>query len=173
MNNIARAIMLGAFSAGVLDLCYAFIVYGPLSYGLSPMRVLQSVAAGWVGRDASRAGGWSTAGLGLATHFMLATMMATVFVLAATRIRVLATNALPMGFAYGLILYIVMNYVVVPLSAAHASQQFAANIADAIERLRAAFSAPRPAEPLMLIGTIFTHTLLVGIPIALSARRYT
>jgi hypothetical protein len=65
-----------------------------------------------------------------------------------------------------------MNYIVVPLSAAHASQHFAANVADCVERLQTAFSALRPKDPLQLLGTILTHTAFVGIPIALVARRY-
>ena len=59
--RILWGILLGGLIAGALDIVYAFVVYGPLSYGVSPRAVLQSVAAGWIGRDASRAGGWSTA----------------------------------------------------------------------------------------------------------------
>ena len=34
MIRIALAILLGGLVAGVLDILYAFIVYGPLSYGV-------------------------------------------------------------------------------------------------------------------------------------------
>ena len=168
--SAARAILIGGAAAGVLDILYAFIVYGPLSYGLTPVQVLQSVAAGWIGRDASRAGGLATAALGLATHFMIATIMAAVFVAAAMRIKALTAEPIVAGLLYGLILYVAMNYVVVPLSAAHASGQFAASLADAAERLQTAFSAFRPKDPWQLGGTVFTHTVFVGVPIALSAR---
>ena len=119
MSGAARAILVGAFAAGALDICYAFVVFGPLSYGLTPTQVLQSVAAGWIGRDVARAGGASTAVLGLATHFMLAAIMATAFVGAASRFKALTGEAVVAGLLYGLILYVVMNYVVVPQSAAH------------------------------------------------------
>jgi uncharacterized membrane protein YagU involved in acid resistance len=171
--KIVWAILLGGLAAGALDILYAFIVYGPLSYGLSPERVLQSVAAGWIGRDAARAGGVETAALGLATHFMLATTMAAIYVLLAARIAALRTNAPLCGIVYGLILYVAMNYVVVPLSAA-ATGHFA-NAAEIGPRLQEAFSEIRGGggdeHPWLIWGTLFTHTLLVGAPIALIAKR--
>lgn len=168
------AILLGGLSAGLLDIVYAFVVYGPLSYGLTPEQVLQSVAAGWIGRDASRAGGVETAALGLGTHFLIATIMAAVFVFAASRASALTARPILWGFVYGLGLYVTMNYVVVPLSAA-ATGEFPAGADDIAERLGTSFSMLRPrfdpAYPWMIPGTIFTHTILVGVPIALIARR--
>ncbi|MBN8606679.1 MAG: hypothetical protein J0L81_07160 [Caulobacterales bacterium] len=175
MNKALSATLAGGFIAGVLDILYAFIVYGPLSYGMSPLQVLQSVAAGWVGRDASRAGGWETGALGLGTHFLIAIIMAAVFVFAGTKMRALLQRPILWGFLYGLVLYVAMNYVVAPLSAAGAAGHFAASAGEAMERLSHAFGALRPSDPeraWMLPGTIFTHTFLVGIPIALAARRF-
>lgn len=169
MNKL-KAIVAGGLIGGVLDIVYAFVVYGPLSYKLSPEDVLHSVAAGWMGRDAANAGGLNTALIGLATHFMIAIVMAAVFV------AVLGASArarpLLWGVLYGLVLYVVMNYVVVPLSARHESQHFAASAPEAIARLKDAFSALRPKDPVMLAGTILTHTAFVGVPIALANRRY-
>ncbi|MFM9864005.1 MAG: hypothetical protein ACKVRO_10390 [Micropepsaceae bacterium] len=171
MSGEARAILAGGVIAGVLDIVYAFVVYG-LSYGLTPTQVLQSVAAGWIGREASRAGGFATAALGLASHFLIAAVMAAVFVAAASRVKTLTAEPVVAGLLYGLILYIAMNYVVVPLSAAHASGHFAAGFADVSARLQAAFSALRPSDPWQLTGAIFTHAAFVGVPIALAARHY-
>ena len=172
--KIVWAILLGGLAAGVLDILYAFVVYGSLSYGIAPERILQSVAAGWIGRDASRAGGMETAALGLATHFMLATIMAAIYVLLATRVSALTKQALLWGFVYGLILYVAMNYVVVPLSAS-ATGHFA-TAAEIGRRLQDAFSEVRGGGgedyPWMLWGTIFTHTVLVGLPISLIAKRF-
>jgi hypothetical protein len=174
MPRLLAAILLGGLAAGVLDILYAFVVYGPLSYGISPQRVLQSVAAGWIGREAARAGEWNTALLGLATHFLLATIMAAIFVFAASALRFLTRPALLWGFLYGLVLYVAMNYVVVPLSAA-ATGHFASSIGEASTRLQDSFSEVRGGAenyPWMVWGTILTHTVLVGIPIALIARRF-
>jgi hypothetical protein len=175
MNRLLLATVLGGFAAGALDILYAFAVYGPLSYGLTPQQVLQSVAAGWIGRDISMAGGASTALLGLGSHFLIAAAMAGVFVLAAARFSALTQRAILWGFIYGFALYVAMNYVVVPLSAA-AGGGFAASLTEAAGRLSVAFSQVRPSYdarfPWMLAGTIFTHTVLVGVPIALIARRF-
>lgn len=68
-----------------------------------------------------------------------------------------------------------MNYVVGPLSAAGAAGHFAVSGAEVSERLARAFSTLRPVDPdhpWMLPATIFTHTVLVGLPIALSAKRF-
>ncbi|HEU4967652.1 hypothetical protein [Sphingomonas sp.] len=167
-----RTIWIGGLVAGALDILYAIIVYGMPPFGLAPQQVLQSVAAGWVGRTDSMAGGWPTALLGLATHFGIATCMAAAFVLAARRWPGLVARPVLWGLVYGFGLYVAMNYVVAPLSAAHASGHFPADSSEAFARLSEAFSAVRPKDnrPL-LIGTLFTHMVLVGLPIALIARR--
>jgi uncharacterized membrane protein YagU involved in acid resistance len=173
--RILWAILLGGLIAGALDIVYAFVVYGPLSYGLTPQEVLQSVASGWLGRDASRAGGWDSATLGLASHFAISTLMAAIYVFTARRFRALTDKAILWGFIYGIILYVAMNYVVVPLSGA-GGDGFAASFAELLARLRESFSAIRPVWdtrfPWMIPGTILTHTVLVGIPIALAAKRF-
>lgn len=171
--RILGAILLGGLIAGALDIVYAFVIYGPLSYQMTPQEVLQSVAAGWIGRDASRAGGWNSAMLGLGSHFLIATLMAAAYVLAAQRFAVLKQKWVLWGFIYGLILYVAMNYVVAPLSAA-ATGQFA-GLSEIAPRLRDSFSDVRPRwdphYPWMIPGTLFTHTVLVGIPIAWAAQR--
>ncbi len=174
--RILWAILLGGLIAGALDIVYAFVVYGPLSYGLTPQEVLQSVASGWLGRDASRAGGWDSATLGLASHFAISTLMAAIYVFIARRFRALTDKAILWGFIYGLLLYVAMNYVVAPLSAAGGDGQFAASFGEIVDRLRESFSDIRPVWdarfPWMIPGTILTHMVLVGIPIALAAKRF-
>lgn len=174
--RILWAILLGGLLAGAFDILYAFVIYGPLSYGLTPQEVLQSVASGWLGREASRAGGWNSATLGLVSHFAIATIMAAVYVFAAQSFRVLTKSWLLWGFVYGLILYVAMNYVVAPLSAAGGDGHFALSIGEITSRLSESFSAVRPHYdpnyPWMIPGTIFTHTVLVALPIAWAARRF-
>jgi uncharacterized membrane protein YagU involved in acid resistance len=148
--KLIRPILIGGVIAGALDILYACIHYG-VALGASPARVCQSVASGILGKDAAVAGGLETAALGLGLHFMMAIMMSGFFVLLASRIAVLARYAWITGPIYGLGLYFVMNYVVVPLSnAAHNG-------------------AP---EGQFLVGALFTHIVLVGLPIALIAKRY-
>jgi len=174
MNKL-MAVLVGGLIAGVLDIIYAFIAYGPLSYGVTPMQVLHSVAAGLIGRDAARAGEWSTALLGLGLHFLIAIGMAAVFVALTSVFRFMTKQVVIWGLIYGLILYVAMNYVVVPLSAAGANLHFASSFAEASTRLRDSFSEVQGGGgeqyPWLLAGTIFAHTVLVGLPIALVAQR--
>ncbi|MFD1610645.1 hypothetical protein ACFSCW_02385 [Sphingomonas tabacisoli] len=166
------AIVKGGLAGGTLDILYAFIVYGMAPFNLTPENVLQSVAAGWVGRENSMAGGALTALLGLATHFGIATCMAAVFVAAARRWPTLIAHPVIGGLLYGFGLYVAMNYVVAPLSAAHTSGHFAGSFGEIAARLCESFSAIRPKNNMpLLIGTLFTHMALVGLPIALIARR--
>lgn len=176
--KILSAIVLGGLVAGALDIVYAFIVYGPAfpllvpgAEASSPVAILQSVARGWVGAPAASAGGLNTALLGAASHFGIAIVMAGVYVLAAQALPMLIRAPLFWGFLYGLVLMFVMNYVVVPISAAHASHHFAADASEAIARVKTTLANFQIKRPVLFAGTIFTHTVLVGIPIALIARR--
>ena len=54
------------------------------------------------------------------------------------------------GLAFGVITYFIMNWLVVPLR----------------------FDAPLPLKPLSLATQLFAHICLVGIPMALIAKRY-
>src|SRR5258706_3852195 len=114
--RLLTTILIAGLAAGAMDITYAFVVYGPLSYQMSPVEVLQSVAAGWLGKDAANAGGATTALLGLATHFMIATVMAAGFGLVATRWPALKRNAGTWAPIRGFGIYGGMGYVVVPLS---------------------------------------------------------
>jgi uncharacterized membrane protein YagU involved in acid resistance len=174
MPKSVTAIVLGGLAAGVLDILYAIIVFGPLTYGLPAQRVLQSIDAGWIGREAARAGGWTTALQGLASHFMLTIIMASAFVFAARALPALTKRPILWGFLYGLVLMVAMNYFVVPLSAA-ATGHFASSLSEAGERISAAFAelpGDATGNPIMFAGTILTHTMLVGVPIALIAKRF-
>lgn len=106
---------MGGGVAGLLDAIYATVLWGVILRG-NPAAVWQSVAAGLLGDDSYQGGG-ATAVLGLALHFLIAFGMALAYVLASRRLPVLTARPIPLGVLYGLVLYIVMNFVVVPLSA--------------------------------------------------------
>lgn len=145
----AKAILTGGLIAGALDITYACTHYA-LVFGTPPMRILQSVAAGALGREAAVGGGWGTAAVGLALHFVITLIMALVFVTIAQRVRVLLRLWPITALVYGLLLYVVMNYVVVPNSAANGS----------------------PPEGQFFWGALFAHIALVATPIVLAARAY-
>src|SRR3546814_6083570 len=100
--------------AGTRDLAYASTFWG-IQRGLTPLQILQSVAAGWLGR-ATFEGGYPSALLGLVSHYGIAITMAAVFWFASRRWPALVHKPLLTGSLYGLALYAVMTYVVVPLS---------------------------------------------------------
>ena len=106
----------GGLLAGALDITYA-CVFWAVKADLPPTRIFQSVAAGLLG-EASFEGGAATAALGLFLHFFIACTMALTYYLVSRRWTVLVRHPVPLGIAYGLLLYVVMNYIVVPLSAA-------------------------------------------------------
>jgi len=141
-------IVIGGLAAGFLDISFACI-YWALARDVPPQRIFQSVASGLLGKE-SYAGGWSTATLGLALHFLMTLIMAAAYYLASKRMAVLWRRPLAFGAAYGLFLYAVMNFIVVPLS-------------------RAAGGGPR--NDLWTWLGVAAHVMLVGIPIALSVRR--
>ena len=147
------ATLLGGLVAGALDITYA-CVHWNIAHDVAPMRIFQSVAAGLLGRDAAVAGGWNTAALGLALHFVMTTIMAAFFVAATRAMPALNRAPLLSGVIYGLGLYAVMNFIVVPFS----------NTGDGTIRA--------PEFNQFFYGGLLAHTLLVGVPIALIAKRF-
>lgn len=110
----ARAILFGGLTVAVLDIADAFIFYA--FYGASPVRILQSIAVGVLGRDAAFGGGAGTAVLGAALHCFISLTIVTVFYLAARRLPVLTRRPVVSGTIYGLGVYLTMYLVVLPLS---------------------------------------------------------
>ena len=142
-----RFVLLGGFVAGALDILYAWAFWW-IKAGVPARRIFQSVAAGLLGK-ATYDGGWATAALGLGLHFFIALSMSAAYHLVAARWPLLWRRPWPCGGAYGLLLYVIMNYVVVPLSKAGSGSK----------------------DGLWIGLTVVVHVLLIGVPIALSARR--
>ncbi|MGN6512682.1 MAG: hypothetical protein ACTHKZ_03810 [Lysobacteraceae bacterium] len=111
-----RWVLAGGLVLATLDAAFA-TGYWRLAAGVPWTRVFQSVAAGVLGVEASVAGGAATAWLGLALHYAIAMCFVAACTLAATRRAALLRHAPACGIAYGLLLYLVMNWVVIPLSA--------------------------------------------------------
>jgi hypothetical protein len=145
---VLRAIGLGGVAVGTLDLVDAFVFFG-LRSGAQPVAILHSIAAGFVGRDAARAGGTATALLGLLSHFLVAICIVTVYVLASRALPVLRKQWVVCGLMFGLIAYFVMTWFVVPMSNAGDGQ----------------ITFALPATPIVING-ILIHMFGVGLPAA-------
>ena len=114
MTKAFRTIFLAGLAAGIADITSAFIIYG--LRGSNPVRVLQSVASGWFGMD-SYEGGFATAAMGMFFHFFIAFNAAAVYVAFSRKLPFLVNHPMIFGPLYGIVVYVVMNSVVLPLSA--------------------------------------------------------
>lgn len=143
-----ETIVYGGLAIGILDGIFALVYYG-LILGANPLRIFQSISAGLLGREAAYSGGTATFLSGIVLHFVVATLIATVYYAASLKLPILIKRAVLCGLLYGMAAYLVMNYVVIPLSRAGAG-----------------------ASPLSVFLTgIIGHAFLVGLPVALIARR--
>jgi hypothetical protein len=113
----SHPVFVGGFVAGTLDLAYICMLVH-LLHGLGPAWIFRSIAAGWLGREAAFTGGTQVAWLGAASHYAIALCMASGYCFAAQRWRVLTRRPWLWGPLYGIVLYIGMNALIVPLSAA-------------------------------------------------------
>src|SRR5580658_4806261 len=113
MAGALRAIVWGGVACAVLDGIAASVQFG--LKGIRPLRVWQGVASGFLGERAFREG-WVAAGFGLLLHFVIAFSVATVFVEACLQSPFLARAYWISGLFYGVIVFLVMNLAVVPLS---------------------------------------------------------
>lgn len=141
------AIFWGGLLAGVFDITQAFVAFGFV--GATPFGILQHIAGGILGERTTRMG-WTSALLGLALHFTIAFTAAAVYFLASRWMPLLLQHAVLCGLLYGEMVFLFMYFVVLPLS--------------------------RLGPPHFTVATYFTgplgHTVLVGLPIALSVRRF-
>lgn len=142
----SRAIATGTLVVGALDLLDAVVFFG--LRGARPDRILQSIAAGLLGPAAFQ-GGAATALLGLVLHFMIAFGIVLAYFIAAGRLAFLVRRPVVHGVWYGIVVYLAMNLVVIPLSNAGAG--------------------PR-SLPVILNGVLI-HIFGVGLPAAWFASR--
>jgi hypothetical protein len=137
---MTRTIVWATLVAGTLDILSAFV--WTLIAGGKPANVLPSVASGPFGdaiRDSALA-----APLGLIVHFAIMLIMVAAYVIVAARVPALTRQWLVAGVLYGLLLWFVMYWVVLPLR----------------------FGIPHPSEAAAITRQLISHMLLVGIPIA-------
>jgi uncharacterized membrane protein YagU involved in acid resistance len=108
-------IALGGLVIGTLDLLFAWGFW--VSKGATFVGILQSIAAGWYGK-ASHSMGATSAWVGTLSHYAIAIAFVAAYWLAAQRLPALLKRPVLFGAAYGLLLYLIMNFIVLPLSAA-------------------------------------------------------
>jgi len=140
-------IIAGGLLIGTLDAIYAVVFWG--LRGAAPIRIFQGIAAGLLGRDAAFRGGIRTEALGLGLHYLIAFAIVVVYFVASRFWPALLNRPITYGAIYGVLVYIFMNYIVIPLSATR-----------------------RP--PFLLswvVCSVIVHAFLIGAPAALFARK--
>jgi hypothetical protein len=147
-RSTAKAIFLAWLVAGCLDISSAFAIY--LSKGIALTRGLQGIAIGLLGRETALHGGTATALLGLLLHFFIMLCWVLVFFAVSRLLPVLRKHPVISGIVYGPIVYIIMYWVVVPLS-----------------RI-----GPRPHSFSNDGLAVAIHICLIGLPIALIVSRF-
>ena len=141
-----RPIVVATLIAGTLDILSAFVFAGLA--GVGPVRVLRYVASGPFGDVATPTPGW--AAIGLLVHFTIMACMAAAYVFVAVRMPILLRQPIVAGLLYGLLLWFIMYWVVKPLRWP---------------------AAPLPDSLYAIANQLFSHCILVGLPIALVASR--
>ena len=147
MSGALEAILIGGLGCAILDGFAASIQFGLL--GIPLLRVWQGVAVGLLGEPAFGQG-WSAGIVGILLHFAIAFIWAAVFVMLSRLLPFVARAYWFSGPLFGVIVFLVMNLIVVPLSA----------------------RPKRPASSLVMIVQFIIHILFVGLPIAVAANRF-
>jgi len=142
-----RPILIATLIAGTLDILSAFVFAGIA--GATPVGVLRYVASGPFGEAPTPTIGW--AAVGLLVHFAIMAGMAAAYMIVAPRIPALLRHPIIAGLAYGLLLWLIMYWVVKPLRWPE---------------------APLPSTLYGIANQLFSHCILVGLPIALIAARH-
>jgi len=133
-------------TAAVVEMAVVLPIQAKL--GATPAQVFQSIAAGAMGR-AAFAGGAQAVALGVFFHTLISLVAAALFVFATDRLPVLLRRPVISGILYGVPCYVVMTFVVMPLS-------------------KIGFSMPKS---LGLFSLSFgVHLFAFGLPISLVAR---
>lgn len=141
-GRIATAILGAGLTAGVFDFTIAC-----LESGKPPLFIGKAVATGWFGKAAFQ-GGLDVSLIGIASHFAIMLGFAAAFVAASLREPALRRWFFVAGPLYGAVIFDVMRFIVMPLSAA-------------------GYGMPKP--PVLFIE-FAGHVFLVGLVIAAWAR---
>jgi len=145
-TGIGRRLVLATAIAGTLDMGMAAIE--TMRAGRPIGGMLRGVASG----PFPAATDWGKAGalLGLLTHYAIMAVMAAIFLIARDRIAVIRRHTIVAALVYGVILWLVMYRLVLPLR----------------------FGMPFPSpQPMAIAKQLFAHVLLVGLTFGLVARR--
>ena len=145
-RSLLKPILLATLLCGTLDILLAIML--TLSRGKDVGDMLRFVGSGPF--PAATEMGSAGAFLGLAVHFTLMAIMVAVFMIAARARPRLLDRPVASGLIYGLLTYVILDLIIVPLR----------------------FPAAWPPSSLSITTQLFAHVVLVGLPTAFIARKY-
>jgi len=103
-----------------------------------------------MGRQAFE-GGWASVLLGIGLHYIIALIWTAIFYVMARKFAIVMRRPVLSGLLYGGVVYLIMNFIVVPLS-----------------------GVPHPLRPVTLvsrINAVLALLICIGLPISLLMRR--
>jgi hypothetical protein len=109
---LVTILWIGLF-AGTLDISDN-LIFNQLR-GITPKIVFQYIASGLIGLQAFR-GGLASVAVGVAIHYTIALIWTGVFYAASRKLAILIRRPVLSGLVYGGVIYLFMNFVVLPLS---------------------------------------------------------
>ncbi len=124
-----RPILLGGLVAGTLDIGAASLINT-----LSPVVILHFIATGVLGKAALGEGA-GAAWLGLILQWAMSVLIAAIYFIVTAQLPALRRKWVQGGLLSGVVIFLVMNFVVVPFSAAPVTFQY---VVTHIHLLRAA-----------------------------------
>ena len=145
-HSLPEVILWAGFISGSLDL-FAACTFGAIR-GITPSRLLRTIASALIGPKAFREGR-SAAALGLTLHFLIAFTVATTYVVTSRYLTVLTEHPILSGLLYGAAVHLFMTFIVLPLS-----------------------SMKRPFSMTFFLGQLVIHMLCVGLPISLVVKHF-
>ena len=110
-----KVILIAGLVAGTLDIIAACTLFY-INTEKSPEIVLKYIASGVFGRQKAYTSGDIMNVWGLLFHYLIATSFAAIFVWLYLKIGFISKSVILSGLIYGIIVWVVMNQVVVPLS---------------------------------------------------------
>jgi uncharacterized membrane protein YagU involved in acid resistance len=136
-SALKSGLIVGCLDASAASL-QAYVVSG-----VSPDRVFAFVASGAFGQSAYE-GGSIMSLIGLAFHFIIAISWTFIFYAVYPKLTAFQSKKILVGMAYGLLIWLLMNFVVIPLS----------------------LIGLRPFNVTSAIIQIAIHLFVIGVPIS-------
>jgi uncharacterized membrane protein YagU involved in acid resistance len=147
LSGTIEAICWGGAACAVLDGTAATVQFA--LKGIKPQRLWQAVGSGALGEAAFRQG-WSSAALGLLAHWFIAFTAAAVFVATSQWFPFLLQDFVIAGVVYGIVVFLFMSQIVVPMSR----------------------RPPAPRSTAVIVTQLIIHILFVGLPISTAASHF-